>query len=260
VLKTPLKQSKQSYTDWSNFDPEEYAGHNYVHKILPEDHYILKKIIEALHKHDVKPQSWHRVADVGTGPNLYPPMLLAPYVKPASAGGKMDLIEFSSANRKYLEQVLKSEHPHSRKDGCWNKFEKAMHKECVLWKGAFQDTCKKAEIVTGSIFELPHEFYDAVSSYFVAESITDDMETCKKAIYRLVDAVKPGGFISMAFMLGSEGYTAGKNTSFPAVAVDVHDLRGIFMGKADMEVVRVPAKPGVRPGYTGIAVATGRKL
>ncbi|MEK7152724.1 MAG: hypothetical protein AAB834_02150 [Patescibacteria group bacterium] len=249
----------KNYTDWDDFDAEAYVRHNYVQKILHEDRYILERVIKALHDHGAKPQAWEHVADVGTGPNFYPPMLLAPFVKPAENGGRVDLIEFSPDNRRYLEEVLRGSHPHSN-DGCWHKFETAMRKECLLWTGAVQEVCEKAKVVAGSIFELPHEAYDAISSYFVAESITDDLETCKKAVNRVLNAVKPGGFISMAFMLGSEGYPAGVDTFFPAVAIDVPQLRGMYFGKADVEIVQVPAKPGARPGYTGMAVVTGKKL
>jgi hypothetical protein len=116
-----------------------------------------------------------------------------------------------------------------------------------------------AQVVDGSIYDLPHQTYDAVSSFFVSESITGDPAQFKEAVNGLIDSVKPGGLIVVAHMLGSEGYYAGEDTSFPAVAVGVEDLKKVYAGKADVEVTQVKAAQEAREGYHGMAIVVGKK-
>jgi hypothetical protein len=128
------------------------------------------------------------------------------------------------------------------------------------WSGALDSVKEKAQVISGSIYDLPHEVYDVVSSYFVAESITDDFAKFEKAVTSLIDSVKPGGFIMIAHTLGSKGYYAGQDNFFPAVAVGIEDLKKVYEGKANVQITRVNAAKEVRQGYDGIAIALGKKL
>lgn len=194
------------------------------------------------------------------GPNLYPAMLLSPLVKPRDEGGEIDLIEFSSANRKYAKSILEDVDTNSPLAGAWEKFEDKMASYGSDWEGVLQGVKDKARVIYGSIYDLPSETYDAISAYFVSESITDDPVKFEKAVTKFVESVKPGGFIMAAHMLGSKGYYAGKGTSFPAVSVNVDDLKKVYRNKADVQVVQVNAKQESRKGYKGMAIVTGKKL
>jgi len=73
-----------------------------IGEILPDDKQIMTSMIQGLKQLGIAPHSLENVADVGTGPNLYPAMLLSPYIKPNT---KLELLEFSP-NRAYLAKVI----------------------------------------------------------------------------------------------------------------------------------------------------------
>lgn len=247
------------FTRWDDFDVEEYVLRCY-NQILEEDRLTILEVIRYLQKQGIKPESWLHVADIGAGPNLFPSMLMAPFVKHHEDGGKIDLIEYSSSNRAYLKSVIKGNERPKSVEGMWEKFEHLMSHEAELWHNAYTLMRKKSHVVAGSVFELPENYYDAVSAYFVPESITTDLATCKKAVHGIIDSVKKGGFIMTAFMLDSHEWPAGVGTKFPAVPVNVDIIRSMYAGKADIDVIKMPAPPGVRDGYEGVGLAIGVKI
>lgn len=246
----------KEYTPWAEFDVEEYVTRNYGERLLEEDHLIIREVITALKESGIPLRSLHHVADVGAGPNFYPAMLLAPYV---SDDGDIDLVEFAPPNRAYAETVISGEDRQGPLAGTWDKFEDDMAQEGPQWQGSLREARSKAKVLDGNIYDLPEGEYDAISSYFVSESITDDPEKFDEAVRSLVGAVKPGGFIMVAHMLGSEGWPAGEGTDFPALPVTVEDLERVYGDLADVEVVQVSATPEAREGYHGMAIVVGRR-
>jgi hypothetical protein len=259
MLHTPKKQPS-AYTDWGDFDADAYAGTYFAHALSIEDQYILDSIMAELRSMQVPLQSWDRVADIGTGPNLYPGMSLAPFVRPKSEGGRLDLLEYSPANIRYLRDVLKRQHPHGRPGDCWERIEKGMAEESHHWEGAFRHVRDKAQVVTGDLFDVEPHAYDALVAVFVAESMTDKLEVCERATRHMIDAVKPGGFLAIGFILGSQGYPAGGGTLFPAVAINLTDVERMFKDQKQIKISKAPGKANMRPGYTGVGLAIGRKL
>jgi hypothetical protein len=86
----------ESFTPWGEFDSIEYVSRSYDQTILPEDREIIRAVITSLQRLGVAPGSLERVADVGSGPNFYPAMILAGLLKP---GGSIELIEYAQPNR-----------------------------------------------------------------------------------------------------------------------------------------------------------------
>jgi SAM-dependent methyltransferase len=252
----------ESFTSWEEFDPLEYAKRNYE-SMLPEDRIIIESVIRAIKKDGIKEDQFENAADVGTGPNLYPSMLLSPFVK-----GKISLIEFSNSNRQYLEKVL-GENPRGvylEHKNNWKKYSKTIE---IISDGNFQDSFNKiknkVEILEGSINNLPHSKFSAVSSFFCAESITDKPEDFLNAIRSLIDSIKPGGFFMFAHMVGSEGYYAGEGTKFPAVNFSEDDLIEAYQSIniiSDFHLQRAETKKEgkkAREGYHGMALIIGHK-
>ena len=252
------------YTPWDKFDPLEYTKRNYEN-MLPEDKIIIKSVIQAMKKYGIKEGQFENVADIGAGPNLYPSMLLAPYVKDK---GKISLIEYAVSNREYLEKILgddpQGEYLEHQQN--WIKYGETIESMSdAKYEGIFEEVKNKVEIKAGSIYDLPREEYSAVSSFFCAESITDKPEEFKKALDSLIDSLKPGGIFIVAHMVGSEGYYAGEGTKFPAINLTEEDLNrsyGSMESIADFHLERAEAGEGekkAREGYHGMAVVIGRK-
>jgi hypothetical protein len=260
MVNAPKKQTgtQKKYTDWKDFDSVAYAN-SYFDKLTVEDHFVLMKIMSTLRELNIQPESWKTVADIGTGPNLYPSMALAPFVKKPQDGGRLDLLEYDTPNIDYLCNVLKLDHEHAQPGRVWPNIEKLMAAEAEHWEEAFKHIRVKANVIRGDLFNLERHVYDALTSVFTAESMTDDMEVCRRAVRTILDAVKPGGFLAMGFIIGSEGYPAGKNTHFPAVYLELDEVKEMFRGHPNIDVFKVPGEPVMRKGYKGVAMAIGHK-
>jgi hypothetical protein len=259
-----------TFTAWNDFDPIEYVTRNYG-KILPEDRIIIQTVITCFKRLSLRETK--RVADVGTGPNFYPAMLLASLIR----GGSIDLIEFSQPNRAFMNTLLNDSsgiYHNKNKRGRsqsvdtrepWQKFDTLIAK--MGGQIAFQQTFTKARAVArsipGDIYTLPESTYDFVSSYFVAESITDEKAECIQAIRSLIRAVRPEGGFMIALMVGSKGWPAGEATHFPAVDLSLAEIEEIFSATphlADVQVV--PANDEhekARKGYHGMAIVVGKR-
>lgn len=244
-----------TFDSWSEFDSQEYMTRNYgSDTIMPEDEQIIASVARALKRIGIKPESLERVADVGAGPNLYPSMLITPYITPKA---KIDLLDFSP-NRNYLAKVFKDS-THSEETEIWRKFERYMIKiGGDIYRGAEAKARKAINIQFGDIFTLPAARYELITSYFVAESVVNSLMPFREAIQSLARAVKPGGILIIAHMVGSEGYYAGEDTRFPAVNVSLEHIRQAYYD-ADLELVSLLpiTTDGKRPreGYHGMALA-----
>jgi hypothetical protein len=241
------------YDEWQRFDPYEYAMRNYGETLLPEDDQIIHGIVEAFRYLNVEPGSLTHVADVGTGPNLYPLMLIAPYLK---SDAKIDVLEFSEPNRTYLQKTINSTVRSSHRH-IWEKFEQLMVEiGGDTYKGNEQAAKEKASIKFGNILDLPQGQYELLSSYFVSESIVDSTMPFRTAIQSLAKALSPDGTLVVAHMVGSEGWHAGKGTRFPAVNLSIEEIAQAYQD-ADMEFVVIPVGEDTtkkaREGYHGMA-------
>ena len=247
------------YSSWSEFDPEEYAWRCYGRKIMDVDRLLIGEAMRAMEKIGLLPGSLQYVADVGTGPNLFPSMLLAPFVAPPASGGQLDLIEYSQPNLQYLRDVVAGR-PVSPPSFIWGKYEALMSEHAPLWRRAFGTIQSIANVVQGSIYDLQPQTYDAITSFFVAESITDSMDECDRAVAALLAAVKPGGFVMIGHMLGSCGYPAGVGKLFPGVALSIQDIHRMYRDELeDLTIFEPPLTQEVHEDYHGAAIVIGRK-
>lgn len=260
-----------AFDAWGDFDPIEYVTRNYG-KILPEDRIIIETVIANLKKLSL--DKVKHVADVGTGPNFYPAMLLASLIE---AGGQIDLIEYSQPNRVFMRTLLDQSdgiYRNTSKLGKaqsldthepWRQFEDLIAE--VGGQSKFQHTFAKARAaassIPGDIYSLPESTYDFVSSYFVAESITTDKAECIKALTSLLRAVRPGGGFMVALMVGSKGWPAGETTQFPAVDLsftEVQDMFDAIPGVVANATLAEDRHEKARNGYHGMAIVVGTRL
>lgn len=244
--------------NWDEFGTEEYAWRCYG-RIMDVDQMLIKGVIQALKRLELQPASLQRVTDVGCGPNLFPSMLLAPFVLPKQQGGQLELIEYSQPNLVYLRDVL-SGRPASPPISIWERFETFMGGCGSTWLHALDDLKRVATVEYGDVYALQPRTYDAISAFFVPESITDSLEECKKAMASLLAAVKPGGVVIIGHMLGSVGYPAGEGKIFPGVSLTVDDLRQFYTDELEnMTIIEPPLTSEVHSDYHGAAVVVGIK-
>jgi predicted RNA methylase len=249
----------KTYTDWDEFDTAEYAWRCYGKDILQIDQQFIEEIMDSLGKLGVQPESITKLADIGTGPNLYPALVLAPFVRKPSDGGQIDLVEYSAQNREYLQRVI-DDNESSRLKGIWNKYEDLMAGRSQVWRGTLQRTRQLAKVRAGDIYHLEPGAYDAISSFFVTESITNSIEDCERAVRSLLNAVKPGGLVIVGHMIGSTEYLAGDGTTFPAVPLANRDLLRMYQEDLD-DLIIIDPQPAseLREDYHGAVVVLGKK-
>jgi len=266
---TQPREQAQSDT-WDDFDPIEYVMRHYG-KLLPEDRILIQAAIANLKRFPSKRTM--RVADVGTGPNFYPAMLLSSLVEQA---GQVDLIELSKPNRAFMNTLLGSSdsiYRNKNKLGKvqsvdthepWQKFDRFIAElgRDARFQNSFTRARSLAESISGDISNLPESTYDFFSSFFVAESITSNKRECVQALAALIGAVRPGGGFMVALMVGSKGWPAGEATHFPAVDLSLQEIKDIFNalpGVTGLSVIFAEdAYEKTREGYHGMAIVMGR--
>ncbi len=260
IFAQKILQSSIYYNEWSDFDPYEYAERNYFNngEILSEDKLLIRHAIKALKQLGIKPGSLKRVADVGTGPNLYPAMILSPFVTP---NAEIELLEFST-HRSYLAKLLEETHD-QKHAAIWKKFEEFMIEVGGgIYEGGEKKVKKQAKIQYGNIFDLPENEYDFISSYFVAESIVDSQMPFREAIQSLGKAIKPDGILMVAHVVGSEGWYAGNGTHFPAINLTAEQIRQAYLD-VDLDIISTiavsPDNQGFREGYHGTMLVIAQK-
>jgi hypothetical protein len=262
-VKLLLKYTKQFlktldyYSEWSSFDPYEYVSPNFENhgEILPEDQEIIGHMTKALSQIGIEQKSLQTVADVGTGPNLYPAMILSPYMAKDSA---LHMIEFSAPNRDYMQKVITGtiDDFHA---SIWHKFEKYMiNVGGEIYLGAERKAKEHAKIIEGDIFNLPKNTYELITSYFVAESIVDSKMLFHEALQSLSASLKKDGLLINTHMVYSEGYSAGESTRFPAVKLSLKQIKQAYLD-TDMKIIKIilfgeNTKIKVREGYHGMAL------
>lgn len=255
-----ILQASIYYNEWSDFDPYEYTERNYLNngEILPDDKLIIRHAIKTLKQLGIKPGSLKRVADVGTGPNLYPAMILSPFVAP---NAEIELLEFAT-QRSYLAKLLNETHDQKHAI-IWRKFEEFMIEVGgEIYEESEKKVKKQAIIQYGNIFDLLENTYDFISSYFVAESIVDSQMPFREAIQSLGKAIKHDGILMIAHVVGSDGWYAGKGTHFPAINLTAEQIKQVYLD-VDLDIISTIAVShdiqSFREGYHGIMLVIAQK-
>ncbi|WP_250037432.1 SCO2525 family SAM-dependent methyltransferase [Paractinoplanes maris] len=232
---------------WERFNSDAYFTANYG-RLRSDDATIIKIVADYFKKNQPVPDLGQAI-DVGPGANLYPALVMLPYAS------RVTLFERSFANRDWLARELDTPH------GSWWQFWDAIS----AGRSAYDPINKPLEtlhgrvrIERGNVFSLEPDQYDVGTMFFVAESITSRIDEFQRATRLFVNALKRNAPFAAAFMRLSSGYVvAGER--FPACSIDEDDVhRALAPVARNVTVHRVRSK-GLRPGYDGMMVATGRR-
>lgn len=243
---------------WESFGAKEYRERVYGRGILPEDREVIYFVVERLSA--ILPEQVDSVIDVGAGPNLYPAMLVAPHV---ADEGSITLLDPVAANLDALRTSLHGLAAGSP-EPTWTNFEDLMTRRDQRYAGTCRRLPGVCRVRQGSLHELPAAAYDIVTSFYVAESITTSRREFRLAIRSLGHAVRPGGVLVLAFVIGSVGYHAGEGTRFPAVRLHPEDVEDACRD-ADLEYTLHVVRHGrddrtARAGYEGVAAVVARRV
>ncbi|WP_308403002.1 SCO2525 family SAM-dependent methyltransferase [Streptomyces sp. Tu102] len=238
---------------WDLFDPVAYVSYNYQ-GMLAEDEEIVSLVREHFSHHFECRDRELSGIDVGSGPNLYPALIMLPWVR------EITLLELSTSNLQYLNNQLPSYDSH------WDQF---WHALCRGSRGsAYADLGDPRELFRrsvsvrhGTLFDLVSDpgRWDVGTMFFVAESITRSIVEFRRGVDCFVSSLKPGAPFAAAFMENSEGYSVGE-VEFPACSVGAAEVGEVFRGIAEeITVHRIGASQGIRPGYSGMLLVCGRR-
>jgi NNMT/PNMT/TEMT family len=235
---------------WSDFDADEYYKINYA-SVLPEDAEIIQSASKFLIEACGPPARLRRAVDVGAGTNLYPSLLMIPWVE------RIVFTEYAPGNIDWLRKNL----PHTQGEWVWQPFwDLVAGLPCYR---TVDDPRRRLadvhEIRPLSIFELPRREWDLGSMFFVADGMSTEEEEFERAVRVFLDALRPGSPFLMAFMEGSQGYDVS-DKQFPSVKVTPQSLdalladlpvTGISVLRTDNSVRRL------RSGYDAMLLVTG---
>lgn len=244
---------RNSDVNWDTFDSAAYFVHNYG-DLRPDDTQIIR--IVADHFAESLPgRPPGRAIDVGTGANLYPAMIMMPYAT------ELTLLEQASSNREWLRAEL--EDPHPSWSSFWNEVAEGRPAYRRIEQASGGKTSRALRAVSrvqaGSVFDLQPDQYDLGTMFFVAESITTQIDEFERAAGQFIDSLKPTAPFAAAFMCDSSGYLVG-DRHFPACSVNEKDVdRALARAATDVKIVYVESKD-LREGYGGMIVATGRRM
>ena len=242
----PPRPVLNSQANWDAFDSQAYHDHNY-RTLRDDDQQIIVTVRDFFAGSGVV----HGLGfDVGTGSNLYPAMSMLPFCD------QIVLHEYGADNLAWLRDELPSF------DHNWDQFWSQYAENAVY--AAVPDPrvalATRATIEPASIFNLRQRAWDMGTMFFVACSISTDIEEFNRAVGCFVGALKPGAPFAAAFMIDSQGYYVGDNW-FPAVKVSVDAIRNSLAGRAqDVELHDIQTNEPLRPGYGGMCLATGRAV
>ncbi|MBL1080274.1 hypothetical protein JK358_38350 [Nocardia sp. 2] len=244
-----------SYSRWDDFDAIEYVERNYGNGISPADRQIIEFVISEMEGLGVGRTSLLTVADVGSGPNLYPALIASSYL---ADGGVIDLIDAAPLNRTYMRRLLDGRDERGLE--LWQEYEEYIRSLGVA--ADFHRVVELSNVIRGDIHAIASNSYDAALSFFVGESIGDSLMDFRKATESLIGSVKRGGIFVAAHIIGSDGYYAGTGTRFPATNLTIEQVRDTYdrYGSCRYHVVAAGDDVVARKGRLGMMVAVGRKV
>lgn len=236
---------------WSDFNAGEYWKINYS-SVLPEDAEIIQCASKFLIEACGAPARFKRAVDVGAGTNLYPSLLMLPWVD------HIVFTEYASPNIGWLSENLADGPGEWRWQPFWD-----LVAELPCYRAVDDPRGRLAavhEIRTESIFDLPRRAWDVGSMFFVADGMTTDEAEFEAAVRAFLNALVQGSPFLMAFMEGSSGYDV-HGRRFPAVRVTPRSLDGLLAGLpvTGTSVLRTDnSVRQLRPGYDAMLLVTGR--
>jgi hypothetical protein len=236
--------------EWSDFDADEYYEINYA-SVLPEDTEIVQCASKFLIEACGERFPYRRAIDVGAGANLYPALLMLPWVK------HIVFTEYASPNIGWLRDNLADAPGEWRWQPFWDLL---ADKDC--YRTVDQPRRRLAavhEIRTLSIFDIPPRGWDLGSMFFVADGMTSDEAEFESAVRSFLGGLVPGSAFMMAFMEGSRGYDV-RGIRFPSVKLTQQSLEELLgtLPVARASVLRTDNSiRRVRAGYDAMLFVTG---
>jgi hypothetical protein len=235
---------------WSDFDADEYYKINYA-SVLPEDAEIIQCASKFLIEACGPPARLKRAVDVGAGTNLYPSLLMIPWIK------NIVFTEYAPRNIDWLRENL----PYAPGEWDWQPFWNLV---AGLPSYRTVDDPRRRlaaayKVRPLSIFKLPPREWDLGSMFFVADGMTTDEAEFKRAVRTFLDALLPESPFLMAFMEGSEGYDVS-DLQFPSVKVTPESLDSLLaeLPVTGTSVLRTDnSVRRLRSGYDAMLLVTG---
>lgn len=235
-----------SQVEWEMFDPDTYRDHNY-RSLRDDDQQIIQRLRDFFAAAGVRGA---RGVDVGAGANLYPALAMLPFCD------IIDLADFAHRNAEWLRREVRSF------DRAWDPFwaEFAANPAYARIEDPRQRLATTAAVYRASLFALPARRWDIGTMFFVACSISTDLNEFGRAVAAFAGALKPHAPFAAAFMIDSEGYFVGDHW-FPAARIGVAEIEEGFAGLATgVEYHEIPTSAPLREGYGGTCLVTGRAL
>jgi hypothetical protein len=231
---------------WDEFDSQAYFERNYT-AIHPCDGPIVDNVTKFFAS--VITGDHHKALDVGTGPNLYPPLLMLPFSHDITAW------EYSPPNSMWLRAQREELDP------AWQAFWARMCTYEPYQKDAdIQSSLRKClQVKSLSVYELPPRMWDLGTMFFVAESISPSQQDFRDAVDQFLSALKPGAPFATAFMERSTGYSVGSK-HYPAYTVDGDEIRSYLAQRTTgLRTEFIDHDKTLRSGYNGMVLAMGHR-
>ncbi|MYZ08165.1 methyltransferase [Streptomyces sp. SID2999] len=236
---------------WEAFDPAAYVDANYS-RLHADDASIMRICGDFFRRHFERHDALSARAgiDVGSGPNLYPALMLLPWC------AEITLLDLSPANVEWLQRHTGG-YPESW-DAFWDVLNTASpYREITDPRGSLGAS---ARVEHGDLFLLPEGRWGIGTMFFTAESMTDSPDVFRGGVRRFVESLLPGAPFAAAFMAGSRGYRVGGHF-FPSCSVDERAVAASLAPYAadDLTITRLHDGHALREGYLGMILACGRR-
>ena len=245
------QHARNDEVPWSDFDADGYWKHNYA-SVLPEDAEIIRYASDFLIRARAGKPRISCAVDVGAGTNLYPALLMLPWIE------KIVFTEYAPANIDWLADNLADGPGEWAWQPFWNLVANLPGYRDVE-QPRRQLAASSHEIRQLSVFDLPRHAWDLGSMFFVADGMSSEEAEFESAVRAFLGALTPGAPFVMAFMEGSAGYDVS-GVRFPSVRVTPGSLNellarlpvtGTGLLRTDNTVRRL------RPGYDAMLLVTG---
>lgn len=235
---------------WSDFDADVYSKANYA-TIFPEDAEIMRFASNFL----IDAFRWRPPAklavDVGSGPNLYPALLMLPWAE------RIVFTDYAQTNIDWLHENLAEQSG----EWAWQPFWELLE-QLPGYQGVDHPQRRLADchdVLRRSVFDLPHRAWSMGSMFFVADGISSDEAEFESAVRSFLGALTPAAPFIMAFMEGSTGYEVN-GIKFPAVNINPSSLNALLANLPVTGASILRTDRSVRPvrtDYDAMLLVTG---
>jgi hypothetical protein len=242
---------------WEEFSSELYFADNYS-TVLPADREIIEQVSDFFGRVFEHRDPVNLAIDVGSGPNLYPALLMLPWTR------QILFTDYSTRNIDWLQRHVTNNDSEWVGSPFWKEvtthrpsYDRIDEPRAQLQLASSGDS-DQVGIRHQNIFELPKHQWELGTMFFVAESITEDFKEFRAAIECFIGALVPGAPFAAAFMAESNGYKVAEER-FPALNITMSDVEEIFLklGPVELRHYETQTLHKVRDGYTGMIVTTG---